>query len=174
MNMISKKQFIELIDFQIHEVSQFCWSCYGKNAFYMDWYSDPISPATCKSQISAIMDLVTDTVYEVSVWDYRRENFYVYYNPDFRDAYAEEAGRRGITEELIILETLGDFLDKASAIIEGVEYDTRVSIDIELPQHTMFTLMSRAHEHDMTFNDYLSLIIRQEMDQTDLTEIWNK
>ena len=58
------------------------------------------------------------------------------------------------------LESDDDFIEKARAIRAGEDYDTRVSIPLDLPDDVLFTLMKQAHEQDITFNDHMENILR--------------
>ena len=53
-----------------------------------------------------------------------------------------------------------DFIQKAQAIIAGEEYDTRVSVPLDLPKDDMFELMRLAHERDMTLNELVEEALR--------------
>ena len=66
-----------------------------------------------------------------------------------------------ILRPTIDLETKEDWLEKANAIVEGLDYDTRVSVPLELSDEDLLTYMKAAHERDMTFNQFVEEAIRQ-------------
>jgi len=162
--MITLKDFCETVNYRITEGSAFGWNCYGSNAYTLDsWDGNQEG-----HNISVVFDTVTQTVYEMSACDYTRNRAYRWINPDFIEFYRTEAKQRNIsftdfgstssTEEAwegvnyTTLEVPDDFLEKASAIVNGEDYSTNVSVPIELPDDELFMLMKIAHERDITFN----------------------
>jgi hypothetical protein len=93
-------------------------------------------------------------VYSVEVCDYKN-------NRAYRRAIPEHEGDNQAWDgvEFVDLESDDDFIEKALAIMNGEEYDTRVSIPIELPESELLALMTMAHERDMTFNDFIGSIV---------------
>ena len=61
----------------------------------------------------------------------------------------------------IDLDVDDDFIQKALAIKAGEEYDTRISVPLELDDDIMFDLMKLAHERDVTFNKLVEDILRE-------------
>jgi len=57
------------------------------------------------------------------------------------------------------LEDDEDFCEKAEAIRDGIEYDTRVSVPLTVPDDVLFELMKRAHEQDITLNQLVEQIL---------------
>jgi hypothetical protein len=51
------------------------------------------------------------------------------------------------------------------AIVAGEEYDTRVSIPIDLPEAELMVLFKLAHEADMTFNDFVEQVLREQLER---------
>ena len=51
------------------------------------------------------------------------------------------------------------------AIKAGEEYDTRVSIPIDLPEEELMVLFKMAHERDMTFNDFVEQVLREQLER---------
>jgi hypothetical protein len=62
--------------------------------------------------------------------------------------------------EFTDLETEEDFIDKAAAIIRGDDYDTRISVPLDLPDSMLFELMKQAHEQDLTLNDHMANVLK--------------
>jgi hypothetical protein len=54
-------------------------------------------------------------------------------------------------------------VEKCSAIFAGESYDERVSIPIDLPQEHLFALMKQAHELDITFNQHVEQVLRDQI-----------
>jgi predicted DNA binding CopG/RHH family protein len=61
------------------------------------------------------------------------------------------------------LEADDDFIQKSLSIVAGEDYDTRVSIPIDLPDHELMAIFKMAHEADMTFNDFVEKILREKL-----------
>lgn len=90
------KDFFELVNYRITEGSEYHWSCYGSNAYYItawDERNDGVSGGV-------IFDTKTQLVYEVEVNDYGNEEAYRWINLDFKPAYAEECRSRGLNPDL--------------------------------------------------------------------------
>lgn len=160
--MITLKQWLETVNYRITEGSDYCWTCYGPNAYDLSsWDNDQDG---CSANI--IFDTVTQEVYEVGVCDYRRERAYRFINPNHRKDYKDEAKSRSVDADqawdgvdYTDLETEEDFLEKARAIMNNKEYDTRIKIPIDLPDSELMFLFKMAHERDMTFNDFVEEIL---------------
>jgi hypothetical protein len=162
--MITLKEWMELVSYRITEGSEYCWRCYGTEAYSLDsWNGDQDGHS-----FTVIFDKGNQTVYEVTVCDYANDRAYRMINPDYKFDYDNEAQNRGVDRDqawdevnYTDLETDEDFMTKAQAIIAGEPYDTRISIPINLPDDEMLVLMTMAHERDMTFNDFVEDIIRK-------------
>lgn len=159
--MITLKQYFETIDYRITEGFSYQWQCYGSNAYGLDSCHGFDEPSS-----SVVFDTKNQTVYQVEVHDYKNERSYRMINPDFAAQHRQECLNRGVVDvaydgvEFIDLETVEDFIEKATAIINGRDYDTRISIPLELPDDMMLTLMKQAHERDITFNDHMENVLR--------------
>jgi hypothetical protein len=92
-------------------------------------------------------------------------------NPSFKDAMYDEAKSRKVDADQawddikwIDLETEEDYLEKATAIFNGLDFDTRIIVPINLPSSELLSLMTLAHEKDITFNqlvvELLEAVIR--------------
>lgn len=166
--MITMQTFMDIVNYRITEGSEFCWDCYGDNAYSLDsWNSDQEGHS-----LSIIFDTCTQEVYEVQAHDYKRNRAYRYINPAYEEAVRVEAKNRGVDFknawddlDYVTLETEEDFLSKAEAIVNGEDYDTRVQVPLDLPDHVIFELMRMAHERDVTFNEFVEGALRAEMEK---------
>ena len=61
------------------------------------------------------------------------------------------------------LESDDDWFQKALSIVAGEDYDTRVTIPIDLPEAELMVLFKAAHDADMTFNDFVEKILREKL-----------
>ena len=62
--------------------------------------------------------------------------------------------------DYVDLESDDDWIQKALSIKAGEDYDTRVSIPLDLPESELFALMRAAHERDITFNQLVEEALR--------------
>ena len=159
--MITLREFFELIDYRINEGSNYGWQCYGDHAHTIDCTDEHYC-------LAVTFDRQDQTVYEVTVCDYRNSRAYRMINSDHQAAYRAEADQRGVNArqawdhvDYVDLETVEDFVGKAQAIMAGQLYDTRVSIPIDLSENELLALFKLAHQRDMTFNDFIMEILEQ-------------
>ena len=153
--MITLKEWMELVDYRITEGSNYCWECYGDNAYTLDsWNGDHEGHS-----FSIIFDAKDQTVYEVQAHDYLHNRAYRMINEDFRKKNKKEAKRRDVDKDqawddvrYIDLDVDDDFIQKCLAIREGEDYDTRVLMPVEFSDEDLLKYMKMAHERDITFN----------------------
>jgi len=153
--MITIKEWMELVDYRITEGSNYCWECYGDNAYTLDsWNGDHDGHS-----FSIIFDAKDQTVYEVQAHDYLHNRAYRMINEDFRKKNKKEAKRRDVDKDqawddvnYIDLDVDDDFIQKCLAIREGEDYDTRVLMPVEFSDEDLLKYMKMAHERDITFN----------------------
>lgn len=168
MRMITLQDFMEVVKYRITEGSDHTWNCYGPNAFILDsWNGDQNGYS-----ISVVFDTLKQTVYELSAHDYQRNRAYRWIHPDFLSIHRDEAQGRGLEASqawddinYIDLELAEDILAKTSAIVDLQDYDTRVSVPVDLNENELFQLMLRAHEQDITLNKLVENILIQQINQ---------
>jgi hypothetical protein len=161
--MITLKHFMEVVDYKVTEGSDYCWQCYGPNAYRLDsWNQDQDGHS-----ISIVFDTRTHVVYEANAYDYSRNRAYRLINPDYKFGHDDEAAGRGVNVNqawddvnYVDLETDEDFLEKSRAIVANEDYDTRVEVPLNLPNDQLFDLMKLAHEQDKTLNQLVEDILR--------------
>jgi len=165
--MITLKDFMKVVDYRITEGSQFCWSCFGSNAYALDsWNGDGNGYS-----VSIVFDTKTQTVYQVSAYDYKREKAYRMINDEYKTAHEDERESRGVDDNAwddvpyTDLEVDEDFMEKATAIVNDMDYDTDITIPLNLDNTTAMILFKGAHEANMTFNDYVNKILKEEFER---------
>jgi hypothetical protein len=171
--MITLKDFMETVDYKVTEGSDYCWNCYGDNAYRLDsWNQDQEGHS-----ISIVFDTRTHVVYEVSAYDYTCSRAYRLINPDYKSAFEAEAAGRGVMENqawddvnYVDLETDEDFLGKAQAIVAGEDYDTRVSVPVDFTDEELLTYMKLAHDRDITFNQFVETALQAAIDEHTSTQ----
>ena len=166
--MITLKDFMELIEYRITEGSDYCWRCFGDNAYSISsWNGDQDGWS-----FAVVFDTKTQCVYTVEACDYKNNRAYRMINPEYRGAYEAESKQFGHSANeawdavnYVDLETVEDFVTKSQAIKAGVDYDTRVEIELDLTEEEIKTLMARAHEADLTVNQFVEQVLQQYIDQ---------
>ena len=166
--MITLKEWMELANYKITEGSDFGWNCYGSNAYMLDSWNGEQDGYS----FTVIFDTKTQTVYEVQAHDYVHTRAYRMINEDFRKKNRKEAKRRDVNKDeawedvdYVDLEVDDDFIQKCSAIREGEDYDTRVSVPVDFTDEELLKYMKMAHEQDMTFNAFIEEALRHAIEE---------
>ena len=166
--MITMKEFMELVDYRITEGSDYGWQCYGSNAYMLDsWNGEQDGHS-----FTVIFDTKDQTVYEVQAHDYVHNRAYRMVNPDFVKKMKKESKRRDVNRDeawddvrYVELDVDDDFIQKGLAIRAGEDYDTRVSVPIDMPDADLLLFMKMAHERDITFNQLVEQALRHAIAQ---------
>lgn len=161
--MLTLRDFFEVIEYRVNEGSDYGWQCYGGHAHAIDCTDNDYS-------LTVVFDRQDQTVYEVTVCDYRNNRAYRMIHPDRQAAHRAEAGKRGVDSnqawdevQYTDLEVDEDFVSKARAIIAGNNYDTRIEIPIDLPESELLELFKIAHARDITFNEFVVEILTEKL-----------
>lgn len=163
--MVTLKQWMEVVNYRITEGDAWNSEAFGSNAHCLSAWNGVHGAGGWSLNI--VFDTETQLVYQVEVCDYTNDRAYRIINPLYKAAAAKEAQSNEYADQAwddvnyTDLETDEDWLDKATAIVNGEEYDNRVSIPIDLPEHELMVLFKRAHEEDLTFNDFVEKILRE-------------
>ncbi len=167
--MITIKDFLECIQCHIVDGHDYMWQCYGPNARGMG-YENGKYGSDEEVSISIVFDTKTHFVYEMQAWDGPNKRQYRWIHPDYLKAYKEESKARHLKwkesydgNKFINLDVEEDILQKATAIFNGEDYDTRVMCELNLDKETLLLAMTMAHEADMTLNQYIEHILREEI-----------
>lgn len=176
--MITLKQWMELVNYRISEGGEYCWNCYGHNAYSLSYWNGIHDTGGVSSNI--VFDTASQTVYEVDVCDYTNSRAYRLVNPDYAVQRQKESDERNSTSyydideawenvKYVDLEVAEDFIEKCQAIVQGRAYDTRVVIPLELSDSDMLLLYRLAHEADLSLNAYVEKMLRAAIEQHDAT-----
>jgi hypothetical protein len=163
--MISLKQWMELVDYRITEGSDYHLN--GENLFSLTSWNGRQSDGGYSMEI--VFDQKTQDVYVVEACDYSNNRAYRLINPDIDDVEHDKTAWDDT--EWTDLDVADDFVEKATAIIAGEDYDTRVQIQLDIPNDLLFKLMTMAHEADMTLNEFIVKILQDVMDHPKLDNI---
>ena len=159
--MITLKQFMETVNYRINEGGD--WNGFSQHAYSLDsWNGNQDGHSLC-----VIFDTKTQDVYSVQACDYKNNRAYRLTHPDHTEDLDKDAWD-DVT--WIDLETDEDWLAKAKAIVAGEDYDTRVSVPLDLGEDELFRLMSMAHEQDITLNQLVIKVIQQVVDRHTVAE----
>lgn len=151
----------EALDHRITGGSEYGWNCWA-NARWLDYESD-------YAHASVVFNSETQEIYTAEVND-KADKYkpYRWLNPVYKEQMYQEARKRRIEanrawDETMWydLETSEDWLDKARAILRGEEFDTRVQVPLNLEKDELFKLMELAHEHDVTLNKMVEIILEE-------------
>lgn len=165
--MITLKDFMEVVGYRITEGSDYGWTCFGHNAYTLDSWNGDQEGHT----VSIVFDTRTQEVYQALAYDYARDRAYRITNPEYKAAFDQEYVNRDILDmawerddgtpvKYIDLDVDEDFLDKAYAICNDQEYDTRVQVPVNFTDEELLKYMTIAHERDITFNQLVEEALR--------------
>lgn len=162
--MITLKQWLELANYRITEGEHYLWGCYGSDAFMLANWNGIHGRGGYSTDI--IFDTKTQTVYEVTVHDFTNDRAYRIINPEYVKAHAEESSIRSVDMntawdgvDYTDLDVEEDFVEKATAIVNGREYDKRVMMQLDLDSDLEMAIYRNAHQLDMTVNDYIQMAL---------------
>jgi hypothetical protein len=164
--MITLKEWMEVVNYRITEGSNYMWDCYGPDSYSLDSWDGNYEG----SSFTVIFDTKTQVVYEVQSHDYKNQRAYRLCNPEYQTAMETEASDRMVNKkqawedvDYVDLEDDDDWIQKALDIFAGKDYDTRVTIPLDLDDDLVFTLMKMAHERDLTFNEFVEDVLREQL-----------
>ena len=165
---MSMKQWMEMVEYRITEGSSYGWQCYGDNAYCLDsWSGDQDGHS-----FTIIFDTKTQEVFEMQAHDYRNQRAYRLINSSYLEAHNKEAEQRDSWMnqawddiEYVNLEVINDWFEKATAIYNDEDYDTRVQVPIDFSDEELLKYMKAAHDADMTFNQYVEEALRRAINE---------
>lgn len=152
--MITLKEWMEVANYRITEGGDYF--AYGGAYALTSWNGDQDGYS-----IEIIFSPRTQEVYEVQACDYKHNRAYRLVHGDYRDEKLVEEAWDNVN--WIDLESDDDWFQKALSIVAGEDYDTRVTIPIDLPEAELMVLFKAAHDADMTFNDFVEKILREKL-----------
>jgi hypothetical protein len=162
------KEWMELVDYKITEGADYCWECYGSNAYMLDSWNGEQDGYS----FTIIFDTKDHTVYEVQAHDYVNNRAYRMINEDFLKKMKKEAKRRHVSKkeawddvDYVDLEVDDDFIQKSLAIKAGEDYSTDISVPLDLPDELLLFAFKQAHAENITFNDWMNKVLREFIDK---------
>ena len=159
--MITMKEWMELVDYKITEGDSYGWSCYGPNSYQLSSWNGVHGRGGYSFNI--VFSTKSHKVYEVSVCDYTNDRAYRMINPNNVEKHRKEAKSRDVSMneawddvDYVDLEVDDDFIQKCLAIKAGEDYDTRISVPLDLPDDLLLEAAMNAHRQGITLNDYIN------------------
>jgi hypothetical protein len=150
--MITLKEWMEVANYRITEGGDY----YGfgiVNYSLSSWNGEQDGYS-----LEIIFDPKTQEVHQVEACDYKHQRAYRLTNLESKEENPSKEAWDDV--QWVDLESDDDWIQKAQAIVAGEDYDTRVSIPIDLPEAELMVLFKAAHAADMTFNDFIEQILR--------------
>jgi hypothetical protein len=155
--MITLKEWMEVADYRITEGGDYYG--FGTIGYALtSWNGDQDGYS-----LEIIFDPKTQAVWQVEVCDYKHQRAYRLTNTEYKDKETNPSKEAWDGVQWVDLESDDDWIQKALAIRAGEDYDTRVSIPIDLPEAELMVLFKQAHAADMTFNDFVEKILREKL-----------
>lgn len=168
--MITMKEWMELVDYKITEGGDFGWQCYGPNAYCLDSWNGVHGKGGYS--FSIVFSTKTQKVYEVSVCDYTNDRAYRMIAEDKQKKHTKEAKELEVNlnqawddVDYVDLEVDDDFIQKCLAIKDGEDYDTRISVPLDLPDDLLLEAAMNAHRQGITLNDYINNALMELVDE---------
>ena len=149
--MLTLKEWMELVDYKITEGSDYFTNIPG--LYSLDSWNQEQDGFTFFIAFDPKDD---QRVYVVEACDYANNRAYRIKDP------AIELDKTAWDDvEFTELDVDDDFIQKCLAIKAGEEYDTRVSVPLDLEDDLLFELMKKAHEEDITLNQMVERVLRE-------------
>jgi len=150
--MTKLHNFLNVIGYEVHDRGFIELSVYGNTVAEVDHGNENF-------WLACTFDVISQEVFEIVAEDYVRNNHYRWIHEDFREEQSGKihwAGKSSYTE----LEVIEDILEKADAMREGREYDTRVTIPFDITDEQFAEFALAAHRLDITFNQFVERAVR--------------
>jgi hypothetical protein len=160
------EDILDAISYQLSGSAKFQWACYGKSAIFIDFRN------IAGEEIgSVIFDTEKSIIYEVTVEVPGEQLCYRWTNPKFAGKREAEEKSRNVSNTVAWddvfytdLEVEEDLLEKLHSIAHGLDYDKSVLVSVSLTEPEELALHRQAHECGMSTDEYVNMILRQEME----------
>ena len=87
--------------------------------------------------------------------EYNKFLYYYNFNNAFDDHISEHTG------ESVKLEVVEDLFEKIDALVNDKEFDTRVTIQLDLEEDVLEMIYTNAHKMDITVNQYVEHLLNE-------------
>jgi hypothetical protein len=168
--MISLKNWMDVVNYRITEGDSYGWPCFGPNTHQLSAWNGVHGKGGWSFNI--VFDTEDQTVYMVEACDYTNDRAYRLINPNFTLAHNEHAKTLGEFANqawddvnYTDLEVDEDWLEKAEAIAQGLNYDTNISVPLDFTDEELLKYMIMAHERNITFNQFVEDALRHAIEE---------
>jgi len=157
-------QINEATNHRITGGSEYCWQCYP-DARYLDYESE-------YAHLSVLFNTNTQEIYCAEVNTKEHKYQYRWLNPAYKDAMLDEAKQRNVDPnqawddvKWTDLDVEEDFLEKANAVFNGEEFDTRIQVPLDLDDDLLLQLAMEAHKRDITLNKMVEIVLQEAIER---------
>lgn len=155
--MITLKEFMEVTEHRITEGGSYTWN-FEPNAYYLSYWNGDHNGHS----LNIVFNTKTQEVYLVEVCDYKNDRAYRLINPDYLDNPEVNDNQEAWDDtNWTNLDVDDDWIQKALAIVNSEDYDTRISVPVEFSDEELLKYMKLAHERDITFNQLVEEALRE-------------
>lgn len=161
--MFTLKNFLDLVEDNC-TVERFpcALECYGANtSIYSAYVTNDYECCV------AVNDL---GIRELNLYDYKNSRNYRWTVPEVEPLRDAELLLAGLDpklvdddQEFIDLIMIEDMIEKMTAINAGEEYDTRITIPLELTDEEFILIARAAHKLDITLNEFMVQAIKEQL-----------
>lgn len=157
------KEACDAFEYKIYNGEKSLWNCFTLGVRVLDFEINDETTA------SVVYNPHVGEVYMAQVWDGSEGEYYVWVDPDYRNAYKEECVLRGIDPDKHTDHTTeSGFFDKVDILLgkkseEVSEENETVNIDID--DVDILHLALKAHELDITLNAYMVKLLKAEIEK---------
>ena len=161
--MATIEQFLKAIKYKISESTPYCWECYGKNAFSLDYWNGDHDGFS----VGMVYDNKNQRVFEMTLCDYKNSRAYRWIDPKYVKKHEKELLARHLADtawdNVYWTATMSsdDILDKISCIMDNRKYSTSSFIAIPVDYDVMRSLATIAAKRNCTVNEIVEDIITQ-------------
>ena len=156
----------EALGHKISGGSEYGWTCWT-NARWLDYESE-------YAHAAVVFNSETQEVYTAEVSDKAgKHKPYRWLNPAYKEDMHQEARDRNTDPNVFCddiswydLETQEDWLDKASAMMRGELFDTRIEVPVDLDDDALLKLCIMAHERDITLNKMVEIVLQETINKS--------
>ena len=107
----------------------------------------------------------TGVIREIAAIDAKLSVNYQWINPAYGTEQEYESTQLRQDMKWTQLDVQEDIEEKAGAIAEGKPYDPRVIVQVQLTDEECLIMMRKAHELDITFNQFVEMALREVIDK---------
>lgn len=161
--MVTIKSWLKLVNYRITEGYEFYMKEPAQTLYTYESYNGKQTDYSTSVVFKPSNNIETEsTVYFMEVCDYKNNRAYRYVNPEVKHIELDPVAWDNVNWVDLLSEN--DFFKKATAIITGEDYDTRICMPIMVPIDTFIDLCSTAHSKDVTLNNLVNTIVKESIE----------